>query len=125
MPDHAYGIIYMDTQKVLHLLSKEIEKTMDYKPMVATSGEIFYTVNGNLHMAKSMEEYQTVLDRKAKLESTYFELTVNGENVKLLATRTHAIMNLILQLPDLKMNHELNRYQKTLKEIEKYGYIAR
>lgn len=86
--------------------------------MIAKSGEVFFTVSGNLQMVSSMDEYQTMIDKKVKLETTYFELSVNGEHVKLLATRTQAIMNLIMQLPTTRITQEIIRYQTVLKEID-------
>lgn len=93
---------------------------MDYKPMIAKSGEVFYTVSGNLQMVANIDEYNDMLVRKQKLESTYFELEVNGEYHKLLATRTAVIMHLIMQLPTAKQNAEIMRYTKVMEEVEQY-----
>lgn len=93
---------------------------MDYKPMIAKSGEVYFTVNGNLQMVANIDEYNTMLVKKQKLETTYFELTVGGEYHKLLATRTAVIMHLIMQLPLAEQTAEMVRYQKTLEEVEQY-----
>jgi len=93
---------------------------MDYKPLVAKSGEVYYTVGGNLYTVASIDEYNYLLERIKKLESVYFEIRINGDYHKLLATRTAAIMQLIMQLPLQEQTKELKRYQETLEEVEQY-----
>jgi len=93
---------------------------MDYKPMIASSGEVYFTVNGNLQMVANLDEYKAMLVKKEKLETTYFELTIKGEYHKLLATRTAVIMHLIMQLPLAEQTAEIVRYQQTLEEVEQY-----
>lgn len=88
--------------------------------MVAESGEVYYTINGNLRTAKSMDEYNKMLERKRVLESTYFEITIGSTRHRLLAKRTSLIMSMIVKLPIEKQGVEIVRYQKVLKEIERY-----
>lgn len=90
---------------------------MDYKPLVAKSGEVFFTVSGNLQMLPSMEEYQAMIDHKKKLENTYFEILVDNIYHKLLVSRKDVIMNLIFNLPIHQQNEQLQKYQALCEEV--------
>lgn len=85
--------------------------------MVAKSGEVYYTVNGNLHMLDNMELYNAMISKKQKLENTYFEILVNGEYNKLLVSRTNTIMNLIFQLPLTEQVQAIQNYQALCEEV--------
>jgi hypothetical protein len=90
---------------------------MDYKPMIAKSGEVYYTINGNLQYCDSMSAFDEIIKRKELLETTYFELSVNGTHHKLLATRIQVITKLIGELPYDKMMSALRQYQEQLRGL--------
>ena len=91
---------------------------MDYKPLIAKSGEVFYTINGNLKKADNMQEYQRVLDREKILRETFFEFYIGTDYHKILATRTSMIMQLITSLPVHKQNALISEYTKVLRKVE-------
>lgn len=91
---------------------------MDYKPLIAKSGEVFYTINGNLKKANNMQEYNKILEKEKVLQETFFEFYIGKDYHKILATRTAMIMHLITSLPTHKQNALIDEYTQILRKVE-------
>ena len=92
---------------------------MDYKPLIAKSGEVFYTINGNLKKANNMQEYNKILEKEKVLRETFFEFRIGNDYHKVLATRTAMIMHLITSIKDInRQNALINQYASVLRKVE-------